>query len=155
MLGNSWFLLSCSFLSHLRITLGNTHFVQGCCYSMWSAACQQLSSEWSWCWDFCCTKHLGILAVAVACFNSLVMCTQGDQGRAGVPGDIGFQGDKVIIFLFSVILFPLHKQWPPVFSAHPLGAGISCILLSGSPAWIVPIWAMLCLSKIHVRIWIL
>ncbi|PKU30011.1 collagen alpha-1 chain [Limosa lapponica baueri] len=38
--------------------------------------------------------YLGIWAIAVAYFNSLVMCIQGDQGGAGVPGDIGFQGDK-------------------------------------------------------------
>jgi len=49
---------------------------------------------------------LGILTVAVAYFNSLVMCIQGDQGGAGVPGDIGFQGDKVILFLFSIIFSP-------------------------------------------------
>lgn len=51
--------------------------------------------------------YLGVLAVAVAYFNSLVMCIQGDQGRAGVPGDIGFQGDKVIGVFFSIIFFPL------------------------------------------------
>lgn len=49
--------------------------------------------------------YLGILAIADAYFNSLVMCIQGDQGRAGVPGDIGFQGDKVIVFLDN--FFPL------------------------------------------------
>lgn len=51
--------------------------------------------------------YLGILAIAVAYFNSLVMCIQGDQGGAGVPGDIGFQGDKVIGFLSpSFFSFP-------------------------------------------------
>lgn len=52
-----------------------------------------------------CSIYLGILAIAVACFNSMVMCIQGDQGGAGVPGDIGFQGDKVIVFLFSIFFF--------------------------------------------------
>lgn len=51
--------------------------------------------------------YLGISAIAGAYFNSLVMCIQGDQGAAGVPGDIGFQGDKVIVRLFSIIFSPL------------------------------------------------
>lgn len=52
-----------------------------------------------------CSIYLGVLAIAVAYFNSMVMCIQGDQGGAGVPGDIGFQGDKVIVFLFSIFFF--------------------------------------------------
>lgn len=34
------------------------------------------------------------------------MCIQGDQGGAGVPGDVGFQGDKVIVPLFFIIFSP-------------------------------------------------
>lgn len=34
------------------------------------------------------------------------MCIQGDQGGAGLPGDIGFQGDKVIVFPFFISFFP-------------------------------------------------
>lgn len=71
----------------------------------------------------------GILAIAVAYCDSLVMCTQGDQGGAGVPGDIGFQGDKVITFLCSIILTPYIAVCVATsFSAHlkPPGAGTCC-----------------------------
>lgn len=62
------------------------------------------------------------------------MCIQGDQGLPGVPGDIGFQGDKVIAFNFSTYIdnmrsYPLSQLIFKSYSSESSGSTRHCSYL--------------------------